>query len=140
MAADEAGDGQPRAGQRAGGARQANGDVGACAAGTADGEDALVLGVDVQHTAGGELRKIKALRALHADLLVDGKHDLKRRVCNFAAVQHGQRHGDGNAVVAAERRAVRRDIVALDAQVERVLCEVDGAFRRFFRNHVEMAL
>ena len=52
MAADEAGDGQPRAGQRAGGARQANGDVGACAAGTADGEDAFVLGVNVQHTAG----------------------------------------------------------------------------------------
>ena len=59
---------------------------------------------------------------------------------NHIAVQHGQRHGYGNAVVAAKRRAVCRDVIALDAQFERVLCEINGAFRRLFRDHVEMAL
>ena len=84
--------------------------------------------------------RIKEGRAVHTDLLVDGKDRFDGRVRKLLAVQHGQRHGDGNAVVAAERRAVRRDIVALDAQVERVLCEVDGAFRRFFRDHIKVAL
>ena len=140
VAADEAGDGQLHAGRRVRRHRQPDRDIGARAAGAADGKDPLVLRVDVQHPAGGELGEVEPLRALHADLLVDGEDGLERRMGDLASVQDRQRHGDGDAVVAAERRAVCRDVVALDAQRKRIFGHVDGAFRRFFRNHVEMAL
>ena len=81
-----------------------------------------------------------SLQIQQNNLLIDGEHDLKGRMRNHIAVQHGQRHGNGNAVVAAKCRAVCRDVIALDAQFERVLCEINGAFRCLFRDHVEMAL
>ena len=103
-------------------------------------QNTFVLRVDVQKAAALKRGRIKEGRAVHADLLVDGKDRFDGRVRKLLAVQHGQRHGDGNAVVAAKRCALCVHIVAVDLQVERILCEIDRAVGRFFRHHVEMTL
>ena len=61
-----------------------NGQAGRRASGAADGQDALVLGVDVQQHTALQAAHIEGCRAEHADLLVDGKHRLERRVLQLA--------------------------------------------------------
>ena len=67
-----------------GDALDGNGQTGRRASGAADGQDALVLRVDVQQHTALQAAHIKGCRAEHADLLVDGKHRLERRVLQLA--------------------------------------------------------
>ena len=57
-----------------------------------------------------------------------------------AAVKHGERHCNGNAVVTAEGGVCCHDEITVDAKLERVFHKVDRVFGRFFRDHVEVAL
>ena len=61
-----------------------NGQAGRRASGAADGQDALVLRVDVQQHTALQAAHIEGCRAEHADLLVDGEHRLERRVLQLA--------------------------------------------------------
>ena len=140
VAARKAGHAQRIDRQRAGLRLKRGRDVGARTTGAAHGEDALVLGVDVQHPAAAERGHVKALRALHADFLVDSEDCLKPRMGQIITFQKRQSHRYGNAVVAAERSAVCVDKVAVDAELQAVLCKINGAFGRFFRHHVQMSL
>lgn len=126
--------------QRADFRRQRQPDIGPRAARTADGEDALILRVDVQKPPRRERRDVETRRALHADLLVDREDRLDARMAECFVVHRGEGHRDGNAVVAAERRAAGVEIIAVQREVESVARHVQRAVRRFFRDHVEMAL
>ena len=126
--------------QRADFRRQRQPDIGPRAARTADGEDALILRVDVQKPPRRERRDVETRRALHADLFVDREDRLDARMAERFVIHRSERHRDGNAVVAAERRAAGVEIIAVQREVESVARHVQRAVRRFFRDHVEMAL
>ena len=111
-----------------------------CAARAADGEDTLFLGVDVEKPLAFEDRRVKADRAVHAGLLVDGKEALEPRVGKVVGIEHGQRHRDRNAVVSSERCALGADKIAVYLELQTVGQEVDRALGRFFCDHVEVAL
>ena len=55
-------------------------------------------------------------------------------------VQHGQRHGNGDAVIAAQGRALGKDRVALHCHVQALQGHVLGAVGGFFADHIHMAL
>ena len=140
VAAEQAADrdGQRRAGKRRARDRQrAHGHV---AAGAADGEHALVLGVEVEHRAALEDGRVQRSRAEHAGLLIDGDDDLKRGMGNVVRIQDRQRHGHGDAVVPAERRAARADRVAVHEEVQPLTGHVLRAVRRGLADHVHMPL
>ena len=71
--------------------------VGPGAAGAADGENALVLGVHVQHPAALENGHVQALGAVHTGFLVHGEDGLDGRVGQGIIVQYGHGHGHCNA-------------------------------------------
>ena len=117
-----------------------NGQAGRRASGAADGQDALVLGVDVQQHTALQAAHIEGCRAEHADLLVDGEHRLEGRVLQRIGIQHCQRIGHGNAVVSAERRAVGKNIGIIMAQAQAVLRKIDVTVRILLTDHVEVTL
>ena len=130
--------GQRRAGKRCARDRQrAHGHV---AAGAADGEHTLVLGVEVEHRAAFQHGGIQRGRAEHAGLLIDGDDDLKRGMGDVVRIQNCQRHGHGDAVVPAERCAARADRVAVHEEVEPLAGHVLRAVRRGLADHVHMSL
>ena len=108
--------------------------------GQAGGQDALVLGVDVQQHTALQAAHIESCRAEHADLLVDGEHRLEGRVLQRIGIQHRQRIGHGDAVVSAERRAVGKNIGVVMAQAQAVLRKIDIAVRILLADHVEVTL
>ena len=126
--------------QRADFRRQRQPDIGPRAARTADGEDALILRVDVQKPPRRERRDVETRRALHADFFVDREDRLDARMAERFVIHRSERHRDRDAVVAAERRAAGVEIIAVQREVESVARHVQRAVRRFFRDHVEMAL
>ena len=131
-------DGQRRAGKRRARDRQrAHGHI---AAGAADGEHALVLGVEVEHRTALEHGSVQRGRAEHAGLLVDGDDDLERGMGDVVRIQDRQRHGHGNAVVPAERCAARADRVAVHEEVQPLAGHVLRAVRRGLADHVHMPL
>ncbi len=120
--------------------RHGNPDCRVCAARAADGQDAFFLGVDVEKPLALQNGGVEADRAVHAGFLVDGKQAFKPRVREVLRVQNRQCHRNGNAVVAAERRALRADKVTVHLQLQPVGQEVDGAVGRLFCDHVKMSL
>ena len=131
-------DGQRRAGKRRACDRQrAHGHV---AAGAADGEHALVLGVEIEHRAALEDGGIQRGCAEHTGLLIDGDDDLERGMGDVVRIQNRQRHGHGDAVVPAERCAARADHVAVHEEVQPFAGHVLCAVRRGLADHVHMSL
>ena len=55
-------------------------DIHTLASGAARPEVALGLGVDIYHALTAEHACVDADRAVHADLLIDGEHNLERRM------------------------------------------------------------
>ena len=106
----------------------------------ADGEHALVLGVDVEQQPALEVRAVQPRGAVHADLLVDREHGLERRMLQAVVREHGQRHGDGDAVVPAEARPLGPDALPVGAEPDRLARHVDLAAVGLCADHVEMAL
>ena len=66
--------------------QQAGGHI---AAGTADGEHALLLGVQVEELTALQGGHVHGHRAQHADLLVYGEHGLQAGVGDVLGVQNG---------------------------------------------------
>ena len=131
-------DGERRARKRRARDRQrAHGDI---AARAADGEDTLILGVEVEHRAPLEHGGVECLRTEHTGLLIDREHYLERGMRDVVRVQNGKRHRNGDAVVPTEGRTARADRVAVHEEVEpfagHVLCTV----RRGLADHVHVPL
>ena len=116
------------------------GQTGGSAAGTADGEDSLSLGITVDENPALQERGVQGGRALHADLLVHGENALQGRMRNVVRLQNGQRVGHGNAVVAAQSGVLRPDVFPVRAQRQGVLAEVDGALLGLLRHHIHVTL
>ena len=126
-----AGHGRPGSGQVA---------LDAAAAGAACGQHALLLRVDVDEQAAREVRKVHGGSAQQAHFLADGQHHFQRRVGDVVGVQHSQRIGHGNAVVAAQRGALGAHIAAVHHGADGVLFEVQLAVGGLIAHHVQMAL
>ena len=109
-------------------------------AGTADGENALVLGVHIQHPAALQHGDVQPLGAVHAGFLVHGEDGLDGRVGQGIIVQNGHGHGHGNAVVAAQGGAPGGNGVALQHQVQALDSHVLGAAGLLFADHVHVTL
>ena len=110
------------------------------AAGTADGENSLVLGVHIQHPAALQHGDVQPLGAVHAGFLVHGEDGLDGRVGQGGIVQDGQGHGHGDAVVAAQGGALGGNGVALQHQVQALDSHVLGAAGLLFADHVHVTL
>ena len=132
-----------RHGQRCAGKRRARDRQrahGHVAAGAADGEHALVLGVEVEHRAPLQHGGVQCGRAEHAGLLIDGDDDLERGVGDVVRSQDRQRHGHGDGVVPAERCAACADRIAVHEEVEPLAGHVLRAVRRSLADHVHVPL
>ena len=120
------------------GARQrAPGEV---SAGAADGEHALRLGVQVDHPAPFQRGGVKARRAQHAHFLVYGEYGFYPGRGQMRAVQQGQLHGHGGAVVAAQGGALRPDKFSVGPQIQTFPGHVLPAARSPLADHIHMAL
>ena len=140
VAAEQAADrdGERRARKRRARDRQrAHGDI---AARAADGEDALILGVDVEHRAPLEHGGVERVRAEHTGLLIDREHHLERGMRDVVRVQNGKRHRNGDAVVPTEGCTARADRVAVHEEVEPFAGHVLCAVRRGLADHVHVPL
>ena len=114
--------------------------LGVQAAGAADAEFVLVLGVEVEEDVALQEARLEGLGAGHARLLVVGHEDLDGAVLDALVLGDGHRHGDAHAVVGAERGANGGDPFAVDDGLDRVLEEIVDGVRRLLRHHVHVAL
>lgn len=108
--------------------------------GAADGEHALLLGVDVDEPPPAQVRDVQRRRAEQTDLLIDGEHGLDRRMGQILRVEQRQRHRHGDAVVAAERRAASEDGVTLYGEIQPLALHILRAVRRLGADHVHVPL
>ena len=113
---------------------------GGVAAGTADGKDALRLGVQIEHGAALQRRYVHGGGAQQADLLVHGEHRLQPGVGDVVGVQNGQGHGHGDAVVAAQRGALGVDVVAIHGQIQALTAHILAAAGLLLTHHVQVPL
>ena len=110
------------------------------AAGAADRENALGLGVQVEHLAALQRGHIQHSRTQQADLLVGGEHSLHPGMGQIVRVQHGHGHGHGDAVVAAQGRALGIDVIAVHRQVQSLPVHILFAAGGLLAHHVQVAL
>ena len=114
--------------------------IGPHTARTACGHNAELLAVKVQHPPRGQERVVKRVRAVHSDLLRRGEQAFIGGVGGQFAVQKRQHHGNGNAVVAAERSSPRAQILPVNPQLQRVVQEVVHRVAVLFAYHVGVSL
>lgn len=110
------------------------------AAGAAHGRHALLLGVQVDHGASGDLGLVEGLGAHQTRLLVGGEHALERGVHERVVIQHRHHESDGDAVVGAERGAVGGQDAVLDDELDAVMLEIVLDAGKLVADHVDMAL
>ena len=110
------------------------------AAGAADGEHALVLGIDVEQDLALDEIALQGVGAGQAGLLIDGEKQLQRRVGDVLVQGQGHGHGQGDAVVGAQGGVVGLQPVAVKDETDGVLGEIVGGIGRFFADHVHVAL
>ena len=110
------------------------------AAGAADGGNALLLGIEVDHGAGADLGLVERLGANQTGLLVGGEYALESGVNNRSVIENSEHQSDGNAVVGAQGGAVSGEDAVLDDQVDTIGRKVvlDGA--QLVAHHVDVAL
>ena len=108
--------------------------------GATGGDLTLRLGVQVQKQAALKARQVDAGSTLHPDLLVHRKHDLQGRMGNILAIQQGQAHSHGDAVVCAQGGAFGVDQVPVHHQIQALTSHVLGAIRGHFTDHVHVTL
>ena len=109
-------------------------------AGTADGGNALFLGVKVNHGAGANLGLVERLGADQASLLVGGEHALEGRMGNRIVVEHGKHKRDGDTIVGAQSGAVSGEDTVLDDQVDTVGRKVVLDGTQLVTHHVDVTL
>ena len=85
-------------------------------------------------------RPVEGVRALEPDLLGDRHQQLERPVRQRPVFGERHHRGDRDAVVGAERRAVRLQPVAVADERDPPLGRVVGARRLALADHVEVAL
>ena len=110
------------------------------AAGAADGGDALLLGVEVDHDTSVDLGLVEGLGANEAGLLVGGEHALERRVHEGVVVEHRHHERHGDAVVRAEGGAVGGKNAVLDDEVKAIFLEVVLHAGKLVAHHIDVAL
>ena len=115
-------------------------DVGPRSAGTANGENALRFGVDVDEAAAAQVKGVQFIGSGHAGLLVDGQQYLQGRVGDGIAVQHGKGHCHSNAVVAAQGGAPRLDPIPVHIQIQRVFQKIVADAAVLHADHIQVAL
>ena len=75
---------------------------------------------------------------MHPGLLIYAEESFQGRMGESFVFKQGQDHGDGDTVVAAQRRAVCGHIIAVDGDVQPVYLKVERLFG--FAHHVQMPL
>ena len=111
------------------------------AAGTADGGDALVFGVEVQHEAAVELRIVEHVGAEQADFLIGREDTFEGRVGQRVVVEQRHHGGVGDSVVAAEGGAVRGEPAVFgDIHVDAFVLKVVVTAVDFLADHVHVSL
>ena len=115
-----------------------NGSPGAASAG--NGEDALILGVDVQQHLALQHTKIDAGSTEHTCLLVNSNHQFQRRMLNVLIGRQCHSDSYSDTVVTAQGGALGEDIIAVMSQIQAVSLHIDGAIGIFFADHIHMAL
>ena len=119
-----------------GGERQ----VRVAAAGAADVDDPLFLGVEVEQAASHKQRPVQPGGAGQAGFFVDREETLERAVDEIGCLHDGEHRGDADAVVRAERRASCGDVVARPLGDYRVGREVERDVAVLLLHHVEVRL
>ena len=109
----------------------------ACAA---RGQHALFLRVDVDEQAALKVGKVHGGSAQQTHLFADGQHHFQSGVGKVLCVQHGQRIGHGNAVIAAQRRALGADVTAVHHRADGVFFQIQRAVSGLVAHHVQMPL
>ena len=109
-------------------------------AGAAGGNDALVLGIEIDHPAAVERGQVQSLRPQKAHFLVDGKNALQRRALERFISQKGQHHGDCNPVVGPQGRPVGRQPFSVRQQGDGLGLQVNVLRGLLGQDHVDMAL
>ena len=140
VAALQAGDGQADAGTIDGPALHRQRNCGSGAAGAGHGEDAFVLGIQVNQGAALQHGHIDGISAQHTDFLVNGDDNLQRRMGNGLVGQKRHGVGQGNAVIAAQGSTLGEDIAAVMGQVQALNGHVQGHIGVLFADHIHVAL
>ena len=110
------------------------------ASGTGDGEDPLLLRVQVYQLPPLQIGAVQGEGPLQAHLLVHGEHRFQGRMGQTAVRQNGQDHGHGDAVIPAQGGFLRPDPFPVGAEVQALLCHVLGAVLGLHADHVDVPL
>ena len=140
MAAGQTADRHPQAGAVIGRSCHRQHAVRPAAAGAADGEHALSLGVQVQQRSALQRGDVQPPHAVHAHLFFRGEYRLQAGMDQAVIVQQCQGDGHGNAVVAAQGGSLGVDGVAVHHQIQTLAAHILGTVRRLFAHHVQMPL
>ena len=110
------------------------------AAGTSGKHHALVLGIHVQKDVAFDRGQVDGMRTVHADFLGYRADELQPRMAQRLRIQQSQCIGHGDAVIAAERRSLCADVIAVDLQVQAFLLHIFRDAGILLADHVHMAL
>ena len=107
---------------------------------TGDGEDAFILGIQIDQRFALQHAHIYDIGTQHTNLFVHCNDHFQGRMGN--ALIRQQRHGigNGNAVVAAQCCAAGKDIGAVMTDVQTIGIHVDCAVSILLADHIHMAL
>ena len=109
-------------------------------AGTANAEFAFVFVVKIEQDVAVQPARLHGQRAFQADFFAGGKEAFERRMAEVLVSEDGENHGDADAVIRAQRRAVGVYPVAFDDGTDRVFAEVMHCVLVFLRDHIEVRL
>ena len=109
-------------------------------ASAADRQDALLLGVEVYQDPTLEHIVGQRRGTGEARLLIHREEQFERAVNEPAGLGDGEHRRDTDAVVGAERRARRLQVLAVDLGLDGVLVEIVVDVGILLVDHVEMAL
>ena len=110
------------------------------AAGAGNGEDPLRLAVKIQQRPAFERGYVETLRAEHSGFLICRENRFQPGAGERGIVQQRKDHGDGSAVVTAQRCAACTDQIAVDKQLQTFARHVFLTARRRSADHVKMPL
>ena len=109
-------------------------------AGAAAHQNTLVFRIQIDQAVSAQLGAVKAESTVHARFLIYGHQHFKLRMMQRVIIEDRKHHGDGNAVVAAERGLIRPDPLAVCAQVKTLCRHVLRALVRLGADHVDVTL
>ena len=131
---------QPDAGAVDGFPLRWQGDAGMASTGAGNGEDSLVLGIQIQQHPAIEHGQVNHIRAQHSDFLIHRNYHFQRRMGNGRIIQQRQRVGNGNSVVTAQRGSVGIYILIVVSHIQTFCRHIQCAGRLLLADHVHMAL